>query len=83
MAAFLNAEFPDDIAGVMTSWPGRVLSVRLARILHDSDFTNWITILEDPERFLELHGVGRGVKAEVSDLFSGIRLRFGIDQSFG
>lgn len=83
MAAFLNTEFPGNIGGVMMSWPGQVLSVRLARVLHASDFTNWLGVLEDPEAFADLRGVGTGIKAEVAGLFSSIQVEFGYDQGVG
>lgn len=83
MTAFLNETFPGSIAGVMTSWPGKVLSVRLARVLHASSFTSWRDVFENPNLFNNLRGTGDVLRTEVVELFREVELSFGKEKGLG
>ena len=72
----IDKGFPDDIAGVMRSWPGRVLSVRLAHCIHDGEFKTWRDIFDNYAALAEIDGVGAVLISEVAELFGVIGMGF-------
>ena len=74
--SFFDVDFPNSIGGVMKSWPGHVLSVRLARSIHNSKFKSWREVLADHAGFSSIHGIGKRGLKDVTAMFAGVGITF-------